>query len=269
MTNLDDKFIKSYLNRSGFWYAFKRSVNDIGNLLILFRYLQVYEGLNWHNQQKEFSNILIKEKLLIPSKNKEDSSANSRGIKKVLELLGLCFVDKNEKLQITQMGKKFLNSSSNEELYDIKTNQLLKYQINNPLIRSGKFKEMQIKPFVFLLKLLSKLDNQSINSLEYKLFVSRAHHMDELQEIINQIIYWRGLNENEKENFKNKIMNSEIFHKISGYAGYSMVFFGKSSLTEITDHNDEKIIFLKKNKIQETYNILWGENIIKYQSNLD
>ena len=129
MNSFDDKFIKSYLTREGFWYSFKRSVGDIGNLFILFRYLQVYEGLNWNKQQKEFSDILIKEKLLIPSKNIKDSSANSRGIKKVFELLGLCFVDEKEKLQITSVGKKFSQSTSNEELYEIKTSQLLKYQI--------------------------------------------------------------------------------------------------------------------------------------------
>ena len=188
--------------------------------------------------------------------------------KKVLELLGLCFVDKNEKLQITESGKKFLNSSTNEELYDIKTNQLLKYQINNPLIKSNNFKEMQIKPFVFLLKLLSELDNQSINSLEYKLFVSRAHHMNELEDVTDQIKLWRSLNENEKENIKNKIINSEIYHKISGYAAYSMVFFGKSSLTEIADHDDEKIIFLKNNKIEKINKILEDQNIFNYNYNL-
>ena len=269
MTNLDDKFIKSYLTREGFWYSFKRSVGDIGNLFLLFRHLQVYEGLNWNNQQKEFSNILIKEKLLTPSKNIEDSSANSRGIKKVFELLGLCFVDEQEKLQITSAGKKFLQSTSNEELYEIKTSQLLKYQINNPLIKSKNFEEMQIKPFAFLLKLLTNLENQSISATEFKLFLSRAHHINEFESILELVKDWRNSSEIEKDKIKNKLTNSKIYEKISSYTGYSMVFFGKSIFTEITEFEDENIIYLKQDKIEQIKKILKNDGIYDYQSNLD
>ena len=269
MTNLDDKFIKSYLTREGFWYSFKRSVGDIGNLFLLFRYLQVYEGLNWNKQQKEFSDILIKEKLLTPSKNSEDSSANSRGIKKVFELLGLCFVDEQEKLQITSAGKKFLQSTSNEELYEIKTSQLLKYQINNPLIKSKNFEEMQIKPFAFLLRLLTNLENQSISATEFKLFLSRAHHINEFESILELVKDWRNSSEIEKDKIKNKLTNSKIYEKISSYTGYSMVFFGKSIFTEITEFEDENVIYLKQDKIEQIKKILKNDGIYDYQSNLD
>ena len=269
MTNLDDNFFKTYLNRPGFWYSFKRSVGDIGNLFLLFRYLQVFEGLNWNKQQKEFSNILIKEKLLFPSKHSNDSSANSRGIKKVFELLGLCYVNDQEKLQITSIGKKFLQCTSNDELYEIKTNQLLKYQINNPLIKSKNFAEMQIKPFPFLLKLLVNLENQSISTTEFKLFLSRAHNIDEFENILELIKNWRNLGDVEKDKIKNKLTNSSIYEKISGYSGYSMVFFGKSSFTEITEYEDENVIYLKQDKIEQIKQILKNDGIYDFQPNLD
>ena len=68
MTNLnylDNFFFQNYFNRNGFWYAFKRSVNDIDNLQLLLRYLQVYHNRNWLKNQKEYSDILINEKILI------------------------------------------------------------------------------------------------------------------------------------------------------------------------------------------------------------
>ena len=77
-----DDFFKSYKDRKGFWYSFKRSVNDIENLYTLLRHLQNFENQNWFKSQKKYSEILIKEKILVPSKSSQDASANSRGIKK-------------------------------------------------------------------------------------------------------------------------------------------------------------------------------------------
>ena len=87
LSYIDNFFFANYTNRKGFWYAFKRSVNDIKNLYLLFRYLQVYENKNWFKNQKEFTDLLIKEKILFPTRSSEDASANARGIRKVFELL--------------------------------------------------------------------------------------------------------------------------------------------------------------------------------------
>ena len=94
-----------------------------------------------------------------------------------------------------------LEIKNEPELYNVKTVQLLKYQINNPLIKSSTYKEMKIKPYVFLLELLTRLDDQSIDMIEYKLFVCRAHHYDEIEKVFEQIKSWRSLNEDEKNIF--------------------------------------------------------------------
>ena len=116
-----DGFFKNYKDRKGFWYSFKRSVNDIENLYTLLRHLQNFENQNWFKSQKKYSEILIKEKILVPSKSSQDASANSRGIKKVFELLGLCYVDQKENLRITEAGNKFLEIKKEPELYNVKT----------------------------------------------------------------------------------------------------------------------------------------------------
>ena len=62
--------------------------------------------------------------------------------------MGLCYIDENEKLQITEIGNKFLDQSNNDDLYKIKTDQLIKYQLNN--LVNQIYKNMQIKPLYFL-----------------------------------------------------------------------------------------------------------------------
>ena len=227
---IDNFYFGNYFNRKGFWYAFKRSVNDIGNLYLLFRYLQVYQNRNWLKNQKEYSDILIKEKILVPTRSTENPSANSRGIKKVFEFLGFCYVDKDEKLQITAAGKKFLEQQNNEDLYQIKTNQLLKYQINNPLIKASTYKDLKIKPYPFLLELLSKLNNQSIDITEYKLFVCRAHNYKEFEIVLNQIKEWRSLDEQQKYSIYKRVSSNEIFQNINAYASYSLSFLEKAPI---------------------------------------
>ena len=177
-------------------------------------------------------------------------------------------MDEKDKLQITEAGHKFLDQSDNDNLYKIKTGQLLKYQINNPLIKSNSYKNMQIKPFVFLLELLTRLDNHSLDMTEYKLFVCRAHKHDEIDLVINQINGWRKLNDEKKKQILIKIYKANIFRQINGYASYSLSFFGKSAHTDISEIEDEKVLYLKKNKFQEVQEILKIPNINKFKFDL-
>ena len=274
---LDNNFIQSYKSKTGFWYAFKRSVNDLGNLWLIFNVFKNFKNENWSKNQEEFSSILISEKLLSPTlKDAANMSANSRGIKKVFEQMGFCYVNKEGILKITECGFKFLDATNNDELLEIKTQQLLKYQINNPIIKANNFKLMQIKPFVFLLKLLLKIDNQSISTEEYKLFVSRSYSLSEIDDVIEQIKYWRNIRDYEKDKILNQIKISDvsargatIYEKISGYSGYSMEFFGNSNLTKFAEFNDEKFITLNFDKIEEINNLLTNENLTRYRFDLE
>ena len=104
---LDSNFIQSYNSKKGFWYTFKRSVNDLNNLWLIFNVLKNFQGKDWNKNQKEFSSRLISEKLLNPIiKEIDDASANSRGLKKVFEQMGFCYVDGSGKLKITKCGFK-------------------------------------------------------------------------------------------------------------------------------------------------------------------
>jgi len=54
---LDSNFILSYKSKTGFWYAFKRSVNDLGNLWLIFNVLKNFENENWSKNQYRRSHV--------------------------------------------------------------------------------------------------------------------------------------------------------------------------------------------------------------------
>ena len=58
------KYINYYKKKTSFWYTFKRSVNDLSNLWLIFNVFKDFQGDNWNKNQKEFSSILISAKLL-------------------------------------------------------------------------------------------------------------------------------------------------------------------------------------------------------------
>ena len=272
---LDSNFVKSYNSKTGFWYTFKRSVNDLSNLWLIFNVFKNFQDEDWNRSQKEFSSILVSDKLLNPKTKEIVGSANARGIKKVFEQLGFCYIDNDGRLKITECGYEFLKASDNSEMLRIKTQQLLKYQINNPIIKSNNFSLMQIKPFVFLLKLLLRISNNSISADEYRLFVSRSYSLTEMEDVVEQINFWRKINEDEKEKIFNKIKDSTrtnrgatIYEKISGYSGYGMEFYGNSDFTKVAEINDERFIFLKFNKIDEVKDVLKDEDLLRYRFDL-
>ena len=118
-------------------------------------------------------------------------------------------------------------------------------------------------------ELLTKIDNHSIDMTEYKLFVCRAHNHNEIDLILKQIIEWRKLNYENKKQILERINNSDIFNLISGYASYSLSFFGKSTYTDISEIEDEKILYLKKNEYNEVQKILKIPKISNFEKDLD
>ena len=109
---LDANYINYYKKKTSFWYTFKRSVNDLSNLWLIFNVFKDFQGDNWNKNQKEFSSILISAKLLNAKIKENVGSANARGLKKVFEQLGFCYVEDNGRLKITECGFNFLKSSN-------------------------------------------------------------------------------------------------------------------------------------------------------------
>jgi DNA-directed RNA polymerase alpha subunit len=261
MNDIENKFTEEYLKKDGFWYVFKRSAAELDKIYPHFNLFSSFENKKWNENQNNFSKQLNDSNLLTLHTT-TDGDANARGYKKLFEQLGFSYENLKGDIIITEIGRKFLNSS-NKEFEFIKTEQLIKYQIYNPFIDSSIFKILKIKPYVYLLNVLLKIENNFITFDEFKLFVFRSYNKNELNDSIEYIKWWRTLNDFEKnkvifkiKKLKKSSRGAYLFDKISGYVGYSANFFGVSYFTNISEIDEEKIIYIKKDKVTTAENFL-------------
>jgi DNA-directed RNA polymerase alpha subunit len=261
MNDIENKFIADYIKKDGFWYTFKRTAAVLDKIYAHFNLFKTFENKKWNDNQNNFSKIL-NESNLLTLHTATEGEANARGYKKLFEQLGLSYENTKGIIIITEIGEKFLNSS-NKEFEIIKTEQLIKYQIYNPFIASNIFKVLKIKPYVYLLNILNIIENNFITFEEFKLFVFRSYSKNELDDAIEYIKWWRTLNDFEKnkiifkiKKLKRSSRGAYLYDKISGYVGYSANFFGVSYFTNISEIDEEKIIYIKKDKVNAVKNFL-------------
>lgn len=254
MNDIENCFIEDFIKRDGFWYTFKRSAAELDKIFAHFNIFKKFENEKWSENQNNYSNLLNKSNLLnLHSTN--EGGANARGYKKLFEQLGFSYENDKGYIIITEVGRKFINSS-NKEFEIIKTEQLTKYQIYNPFIDSNNFKALRIKPYIYLLNILNNIKDNYITFEEFKFFVFRSYSKNELNQSIEQINWWRTLSDLEKKKIilklkkiKKSSRGSFFYDKISGYVAYSANFFGISYFTNISELDEEKIIYIKKDKI--------------------
>ena len=254
MNDFENSFIADYTKKEGFWYTFKRTAAELDKIYAHFNLFKSFENKKWNENQNNFSKILNDSNLLTLHTATE-GEANARGYKKLFEQLGLSYENTKGIIIITEIGEKFLNSS-NKEFEIIKTEQLIKYQVYNPFIDSNIFKVLKIKPYIYLLNILNVIENNFITFEEFKLFVFRSYNKNELNDSIEYIKWWRSLSDLEKnkiifkiKKLKKSSRGAYLYDKISGYVGYSANFFGVSYFTNISELDEEKIIYIKKDKV--------------------
>ena len=278
MNDIENKFIEDYTKKDGFWYTFKRSAAELSKIYPHFNLFSSFEKKKWNENQNNFTKQL-NESNLLTLHTATDGEANARGYKKLFEQLGLSYENHKGDIIITQVGHKFLNSS-NKEFEFIKTEQLTKYQIYNPFIDSNIFKVLKIKPYIYLLKILNNIENHFITFEEFKLFVFRSYNKNELEQSTEYIKWWRTLNNFEKnkiilriKKLKKSARGAYLYDKISGYVGYSANFFGVSYFTSISEIDEEKIIYIKKDKVNDVQeflkDIIGLDNYKEYQNKDD
>lgn len=274
MTDIKNDFLSFFNNRKYFWHVFKRSVSsqDLNNLKQVFDVLVEYDKKNWFKKQTEYCTNLQKKNLLNPSAKNQELTANARGLKKVFENLGFCFVDKEDQLIITEMGYKF-HYSNRHNLLAIKTEQLVKYQIYNETINIKELKEMRIKPFIFLLRVLLAIDGNSITAEEFRLFVFRASNDNQLTKILIFIQWWRKLSLDNKNSILQKLQSSEktnrgvsFYKKILGYVSYSINFFGDSAFTFVEEFDGVREIYLNPKKKADVSTVINDKDLNEFQS---
>jgi hypothetical protein len=199
-------FLGEYSETPTYWYVPKaRVLNDenvqaIGNILTVI--FDEFLGHIWNVEtQDQILNRLIECKAVKPSKSdsrRADRAALIRIWKKLLETLGLLWVQNDAEIVITDAGLDLL-SAKDEEKRSVIQRQVIKYQYPNPSL-SGLYAESfeGLLPHIFLLQALRGCDHR-ITPIEYELFINLAKSQDDINCVVQYIHSWRDLNEEEQQ----------------------------------------------------------------------
>jgi hypothetical protein len=120
----------------------------------------------------------------------EGGAPLARMLKQVFVMLGLAWVDSDDRVEITPAGDKFL---TDKDPVGLLSNQMSRYQFTNPSVASKAHKAIALHPIPFLGEVLRSINGQSIDAAEYTLFVARAKTFNDVDYVIEEIGQFREL----------------------------------------------------------------------------
>ena len=132
--------------------------------------------------------------------------ALARMLKQVMGSLGLAWVDPEDLVEITPVGRAFLEANGQERA-GILALQSRRYQFWNPAVGSNAQRTIRLHPVPFLVRLLQSLDG-GISNTEYALFVAKAKAIEDVDHVLDHIEAFRELDDQ---------LRSEIIQRLDAY----------------------------------------------------
>jgi len=203
-----------------------RQLNLIRDLFPIFK--EYVEGDTWDGNkaiqkkleqklQKEFKNENSKIKVQTNATSKNPGHMRTRG--NYLQIHGLWYSDKNNKVVVTQAGKEIADNPLN--FIDQMWSQILRFQYPNPYHADGQQKmdsSFKIFPYRFIVKLLLDKRIKYLDSYELAYFVLKVKNQNEFDKTVRDIIRFRifeqkdGISLSDRK-YKNKIFLIDEFNK--------------------------------------------------------
>lgn len=186
------QFANRYGKDRAYWYVPKGLAVTTESLKPRLKVLKEFEGGKaWRDCQQDYVQRLNEEKISVAAAEWDEGGAPlARMLKQVFVMLGLAWVDPNERIEITPVGNKFLLSS---DAAGVLSDQMSRFQFWNPSVASTAHKAIALHPIPFLGETLRSIDGQNISATEYTLFVSRAKRFCDVDMVIDQIASFREL----------------------------------------------------------------------------
>ena len=239
---------RQFANRYGadhaYWYVPKGLAVSTDSLKPRLKVLKEFEGAKaWRDCQRDYVKRLNDEKISIAATEWDEGGAPlARMLKQVFVMLGLAWVDPNERVEITLAGDTFLTS---KDPSDVLSSQLGRFQFWNPSVTSAAHKAIALHPIPFLGEVLRSIDGRRISAVEFTLFVSRAKRFSDVDAVIDQIERFRGLGEDTQalivktcDSYRLPgIRRSSIYNTIRLNRSYALKMFALSRLLEIDNES--------------------------------
>jgi hypothetical protein len=198
------QFLDEYASCTTYWYVPKTRVLNDENVGVIQDILKLIfdEFLDavWNpDTQDRILRRLNRMKVLEPYKpegTKFDRTALVRIWKKMIESLGLLWVQDDKEIVITDAG---LDVIAEENPRPIIERQIAKLQYPNPSLGTAYSADFKgLLPHLFLLQVLKECDYR-VTSQEYELFVNLAQCQSDVERIVNYTKCWRDLKAEEQE----------------------------------------------------------------------
>ncbi len=195
------RYIKSkvpqwYIVPRAFW-PYTEGIEGIpGFHYFLKRYIELQkESKRFDKEDEDYLLLELEDKGITPAwEDQEDYNVHFRNRINFAKKMG--FLDKENK--ITEIGKEFLKGKV-DKWKEIFEHQLIKFQLYNPSSPS-RYEQFKVFPYVFTLLILSRLNTISFD--EFALRISYVINQNELNEVVDWILDYRNLNENEQGEIK-------------------------------------------------------------------
>ena len=168
------------------WYV-GCSPRDPRKLLPELNLLFSYDGMEWtRDQQDRFYKELTKLDSFEGEGYQKEPSFSVRDRVAKMKTYGLVYVDDNNILRVTTAGKRIVNSKIPDEIF---LKQMLKWQYPSYQHKGDSYPESKffIRPFIFVTKLIQKLDGMSKTELAIFAFTeTNESNVDSVVEEIKQ-----------------------------------------------------------------------------------
>ena len=196
------RFVSGYPKDLAYWYQPKGLAVSVEAVYDRLLPLEKLEGSRpWQECQADY--VLRLNELGVSSAK---GRPLARMLKQVMGSLGLAWVDRRDLVEITPVGKLFLEAGAGERKR-ILALQSRRYQFWNPAVGSNSQQAVQLHPVPFLTRLLQSLDGE-VSNTEYALFIAKAKAIDEVDTILDQIEAFRDLDSEAQ---------SELVYRLDAY----------------------------------------------------
>jgi hypothetical protein len=210
-------FLDEYTRSATYWYVPKARVLNDENVEVIARIVRVifdeFLGYVWNVEtQDQILNHLVQLGIVDPYKpdaTRADRTALIRIWKKLLETLGLLWIQDDAEIVITDVGLDLLSGQAEERRLVIER-QIIKYQYPNPSLAGTYAATFDgILPHVFLLQVLREC-NHRVTSTEYELFINLAQSQGDVDRIVRYVHSWRDIDEEEQRVILERVREAVI-----------------------------------------------------------
>jgi hypothetical protein len=250
---------RMFANRYGadraYWYVPKGLAVTTDALKPRLKVLKEFEhGKAWRDCQRAYIQRLNEKGISDAETEWEGGGAPlARMLKQVFVMLGLAWVDSDDRVEITPAGDKFLTDKDPD---GVLSGQMSRYEFTNPSIASSAHRAVTLHPIPFIGEVLRNVDGQSFTVTEYTLFVSRAKTFSDVDSVIEQIEEFRGLAPALQDLLVETcdayklpgIRRSSMYNTIRLDRSYALRMFG---LSRLVNTNDEGGLSIRKGALKD------------------